>query len=63
MDFEDLEPRPANVIAWSQQDLTTMSIDELEERISDLRAEIKRCEDMIESKQGSRKGAESFFKK
>lgn len=63
MDIEDLEPRATQIPPLSRQDLSVKSIEELEERIAELRAEMKRCEDMIQSKKGSRVSAETFFKK
>ncbi len=63
MDIEDLEPRATQILPLSQQDLAVKSIEELEERITELKVEMKRCEDMIKSKKGSRVSAETFFKK
>lgn len=59
MDAEDLEPLTKKV---KPRDLTVMSIEDLEEYIETLKAEIERSEKAIEKKQGARKGAESFFK-
>jgi len=63
MDTDDLEPRQGQTVALSKQDLSNFSIEDLEERIAELKAEIVRCESVIQSKQGSRQDAESFFKK
>ena len=63
MDIEDLEPRATQILPLSQQDLSVKSIEELEERITELKVEMKRCEDMIKSKKGSHVSAEAFFKK
>ena len=63
MDIEDLEPRATQILPLSQQDLSVKSIEELEECITELKVEMKRCEDMIKSKKGSRASAETFFDK
>ncbi len=63
MDIEDLEPRATQILPLSQQDLSVKSIEELEERIAELKVEMKRCEGMIKSKKGSRASAETFFDK
>lgn len=63
MDTDDLEPRQGQTAALSKQDLSNFSIEDLKERIAELKAEITRCESLIESKQGSRQDAESVFKK
>ena len=59
MDAEDLEPLKKKA---KPRDLTIMSIEDLEEYIDILAEEIKRAENAIQTKQGARKGAESFFK-
>ena len=59
MDAEDLEPRHKKV---KPRDLTIMSIEDLEEYIETLKAEIERAERAIEKKHGARQGAETFFK-
>jgi len=63
MDYEDLEQRTTQILPLSQQTLADMSIVELEERVVELKAEIDRCEAMIESKKGSLAGAEAYFRK
>ncbi len=63
MDEENLEPRKKPSLGLSSQDLSMMSIEDLEERIGEMTAEIERCRSLIVSKQGSRAEAESFFKK
>ena len=62
MDTDDLEPRKKPNLPLGAQDLSMMSIEELEERIAELTAEIERCRKTIESKQGSRAAAEGVFK-
>ena len=60
----DDEDRPKKKIAHEiGQDLTLISVKELEERIGLLKAEIARLEADIESKQASRNVADQFFKK
>jgi uncharacterized small protein (DUF1192 family) len=63
MKEEDLEPRKKPGLALSSQDLSIMSIEELEERIAEMTMEIERCREMIAVKKGSRADAESVFKK
>ncbi len=62
MDIDDLEPRPAKKASLAAEDLSLYSLEDLEARIAELKAEIQRCEEMIASKQGSRQAAESVFK-
>jgi uncharacterized small protein (DUF1192 family) len=45
------------------QDLTLLSVTELNDRIAFLKAEIARLESDIKSKQASRSAADQFFKK
>ncbi len=59
MDTDDLEP-PAKKAAL--KDLEVMSIEALGDYIAELEGEIARVRAMIESKQGARVGAETFFK-
>jgi uncharacterized small protein (DUF1192 family) len=60
MDESDLEPRrrPAQ-----PKDLTLMGIEELEEYIAGLEAEIARVRAEIAAKLGQRRGAEALFKR
>ena len=63
MDPEDLAPRAVTPLkALMSEDLSTLSLEELGERIEKLQAEIARIEQMIESKTASRAAAESVFK-
>ena len=59
MDTDDLEPikKPETI------DFDTLSIEELKEYIDDLKAEIKKALNFIESKEKDRLDAESLFKK
>lgn len=45
------------------EDLSTLSLEELANRISLLRAEIARIEDAIRAKQASASAADAFFKR
>lgn len=61
MDFDELKPKktPGHEIGC---DLTMISVNELEERIALLRAEILRLEADIANKKKSRTAANSVFK-
>jgi len=59
--FEDL-PRPRPTSHELGQDLTTLSVDELDERIAVLRREIERLEAARAAKEASRKAADGVFK-
>jgi uncharacterized small protein (DUF1192 family) len=60
----DDDDRPKKKIAHEiGQDLTLLSVKELEERIALLKTEIARLEGDIRSKQSSRNVADQFFKK
>lgn len=45
-----------------RQDLYTLSIDDLRERISSLRAEIQRCEDALSARDSTKSAADKLFK-
>jgi uncharacterized small protein (DUF1192 family) len=62
MDTDDHEPRLQKTPNLGHEDISPLSLEELEERISELKGEILRCEAMIKSKKGSVQDAESFFK-
>ena len=63
MDIEDLAPKAAAPIkALLAEDLSGLSLDELQERVELLRSEIARIEEMLKSKGQSREAAESVFK-
>ena len=59
MDTDDLEPagKPK-----TKKDLSRMSVDDLKEYITELKAEIARADAAIALKGNARKGAEAFFK-
>jgi len=44
------------------EDLSTISVDELQERIERLQAEISRTQSEVKAKQSSRAAADAFFK-
>ena len=60
MDEEDLAPRkgPAKL-----RDLDPLSIEDLEEYIAELEAEIRRAREDIEKKERHRAGVEGLFKR
>ena len=60
MDFEDLEPRKQ---APKPRDLSSWSVEELNDYIANLQAEIERARGVINGKQSHRTSADAFFKK
>lgn len=63
MDEEALNEKPDLALKFlAKQDLYTMSVDDLQERIEALRAEIKRCEAALGDRGGARAEAEKLFK-
>ena len=60
MEFEDLEPRKQPP---KPRDLSSWSVEDLNEYIANLQAEIARAREVINSKQGHRAAADAFFKK
>lgn len=65
MDPEDLQPKrvPDRLQALAKEDISLLGVDELNERITLLDAEIARSRAMIASKQGSLNEAEAVFRK
>ena len=66
MDADDLEPRRRRGVALqalAREDLSLLGIEELNERITALEAEIARIRAQLEKKQGTRTAAEALFKK
>ena len=59
MDTDDLEP----VKKSEKIDFDTLSVEELREYIDELKAEIIKAENFIQSKHGDRLKAEELFKK
>jgi len=65
MDLDDLFPSKPDdpLVALSRQDLDPMSIEELQERIEALKAEIARVEAHMQRVLSHRSAAEELFKK
>lgn len=61
--FAEAEPRPSPRSHEIGQDLSLLSVDELEERVTMLRAEIARLEEARTAKLASRAAADAFFKR
>lgn len=64
MTFEDLEPRPvrgATLMALGREDLDLYSVEELDERIEALQAEIGRARSAISGKQDKKSAADALF--
>lgn len=60
MDSDDLEPRrPA---APAPKDLDAMGVEELEDYIADLQAEIERVQAKLATKKDYKAGADAFFR-
>jgi uncharacterized small protein (DUF1192 family) len=59
MDIDDLEPLKPKPVP---KNLEIMGIDEIQEYIAGLEAEIARARAQIEAKRGHRGAADSFFK-
>lgn len=63
MDEEPLNEKPDLTLGFLvKQDLYTMSVDDLEERIASLKAEIVRCEAAMKDRGSTRSEAEKLFK-
>ncbi|SJM56422.1 hypothetical protein FM111_05320 [Brevundimonas diminuta 3F5N] len=64
MSFEDLEPRPQRgeaISALGREDLDLYAVDELQERIAALEAEIARSRAAIDGKSSQRSAADALF--
>ena len=61
MDFDDLSPKSTSIIAIGE-DISTLSVEELDKRIADLRAEIVRVEDERALKYARQQAANAMFK-
>ena len=62
--FEDIEPRPQRgepLRALSREDLDVYSIEDLEERIAAMDAEIGRARAAIETKRSKKNAADALF--
>lgn len=63
MDIDDLPRKKTGPLKdLETEDLSVMSVDELQERVDRLSAEITRTKTEIEAKGTSRSAAEAFFK-
>ena len=65
MDLDDLFPSKPDdpLVALGKQDLDPLSVDELQERIAALKAEIERVDANMQRAQTHRSAAEELFKK
>lgn len=61
--FAEAEPRPRPKSHEIGQDLSLLSVDELDERMAMLRAEIARLDEARTAKLASRAAADAFFKR
>lgn len=64
MTLEDLEPRPqrgAALAALSREDLDLYAVEELQERVAALEAEIARVRAAMDSKQSRKSAADALF--
>ena len=59
---EEIAPKSDILSALINEDLSQLGLEELEERILTLKAEIERTKTVLESKKGSRADAEALFK-
>ena len=59
---EEIAPKSDILSALIDEDLSQLGLEELEERITTLKAEIERITAVLESKKGSRADAEALFK-
>ncbi len=63
MDDEPINEKPDLTLGFlAKQDLYTMSVGDLEERIASLKAEIARCEAAMKDRGDTRSEAEKLFK-
>jgi len=65
MDLDDLFPSKPDdpLVALGKQDLDPLSVDELQERIAALKAEIERVDAHMQRARTHRSAAEELFKK
>lgn len=63
MDFDEPKPQPDFTLKLiARQDLSTLSVGDLEERIASLKAEIARCESALGDRGSTRAAAEKLFR-
>ena len=63
MEPDEWKPPKPPAAVLPGEDLSLLSLKDLRERVALLRAEIERCEEAIDAKEGARTDAESFFRK
>jgi len=63
MDLDDLQPPKKPKSYALGQDLSKLSVGELKELVSELKAEIARVEQALNAKQSSKSAAEAAFKR
>ena len=64
MDTDDLAPPPKKAKSYELgQDLSKLSVAELQALIDDLKADVARVEQTLAAKQSSKSAAESVFKR
>jgi uncharacterized small protein (DUF1192 family) len=63
MDLDDLLPKKKSVAIALGEDISRLSIPDLEERLSALAAERQRVEEEIHKRKASKEAAESIFKR
>ncbi|MBV5257061.1 DUF1192 domain-containing protein [Synechococcus moorigangaii CMS01] len=61
--FDDELPRSKRLTITPGEDVSSLSVADLQERIATLKSEIARAEAMIDHKQDKLGAAEAFFKK
>jgi len=59
---EEIAPKRDTLSALINEDLSQLGLEELEERITTLKAEIERTKVVLESRKGSLADAEALFK-
>ncbi len=63
MDDEPLSEKPDMTLSYlAKQDLYTLSVGDLEDRIDALKAEVTRCEEELKGRGDTRSEAEKLFK-
>jgi uncharacterized small protein (DUF1192 family) len=60
MAWDDLDPKPKKA---APLDLSLLSIEDLQNRITDYQSEIRRMEEAIKAKEAQRSSADALFRK
>lgn len=63
IDLDELEPRKPKLDIVVGEDLSALSVHELEKRIAALEAEILRAKDALRSRATTKSAADAFFKR